>query len=308
MPKRLFFLVVFVLAVTVAAHYLSLRPKVLPQVRITLPISIPTIIQVPITETDILSQLNSYRTENKMLALKENNKLDKAALARLSVITTKSDYDGTKTGVTLVNAAKDNDYLYSVISDFYAADFGSVAELIGRWQQDTTAQKTLNDKSFRDVGLALSHENGSIKAYLILARALSVVTQPVGSGGYPHVTWGGPELWAAVNKRRQELGVNPLNQKEELCTIASIRLNQLLELGKLDGHAGFEPTLNRPDLVWIKGKYNLSEFLVVGYPTPQDTVAAWEHTLGHKELLSGGQYVWGCVYSQDTFGVAIAAY
>src|SRR6185369_5195269 len=49
----------------------------------------------------------------------------------------------------------------------------------------------------------------------------------------PKPTWGGPQLWDAVNKRRVELGVNPLSVREEICTIASIRLNQLLELGKL---------------------------------------------------------------------------
>jgi len=44
--------------------------------------------------------------------------------------------------------------------------------------------------------------------------------------------WGGPELWEAINKRRIENGVGPLNNKPELCTIASIRLNELLELGE----------------------------------------------------------------------------
>ncbi len=122
-------------------------------------------------------------------------------------------------------------------------------------------------------------------------------------------SWGGPQLWEAVNKRRVELGVNPLSVKEEVCTIASIRLNQILELGKLDGHQGFSnmPTA-RPDLKWIFDKYNLSEFLVAGATSPQDAVSLWENTLGHKELLSGGQYVWGCIYAQVGFGVAIAAY
>jgi len=82
-----------------------------------------------------------------------------------------------------------------------------------------------------------------------------------------------------------------------------------LELGKLDGHVGFSnmPT-DRPDLKWIFDKYNLSEFLVSGATSPQDAVGLWENTLGHKELLTGGQYVWGCVYAQNGFGVAIAAY
>ncbi len=122
-------------------------------------------------------------------------------------------------------------------------------------------------------------------------------------------SWGGPQLWEAVNKRRVELGVNPLQVKEEICTLASIRLNQLLALGTLDGHKGFTNMPGeRPDLKWIFDKYNLSEFLVSGATSAQNAVDLWENTLGHKELLSGGQFVWGCIYAQSGFGVAIAVY
>lgn len=123
-------------------------------------------------------------------------------------------------------------------------------------------------------------------------------------------TWGGPALWEAVNKRRIELGVNPLSSRSELCTIASIRLNELLELGKLDGHEGFSNlSERRPDLKWIFEEYaNVSEFLATGGVTPQETVSLWENTLGHKKLLDGGEYVWGCIYAQNTFAVAIAVF
>lgn len=123
------------------------------------------------------------------------------------------------------------------------------------------------------------------------------------------ISWGGPELWEAVNNRRVELGVNSLSNQAEICTIASIRLNELLELGKLDGHEGFSNLPERrEDLVWIYEKYNLSEFLVSGASSPQDAVNLWENTLGHKKLLTGGEYVWGCIYAQAGFGVAITAY
>jgi uncharacterized protein YkwD len=125
----------------------------------------------------------------------------------------------------------------------------------------------------------------------------------------PVSKWGGPQLWDVVNNRRVQLGVGKLQVKEEICTIASIRLNQLLDLGKLDGHLGFSNmTKNRPDLKYIFEKYNLSEFLVSGASSPQNAVDLWENSLGHKELLSGGQYVWGCIYAQNGFGVAITAY
>jgi uncharacterized protein YkwD len=151
-----------------------------------------------------------------------------------------------------------------------------------------------------------------------LANRVSATTKPVATPGasitpkvvvQPKTAWGGPQLWDAVNARRIQLGVNPLSVREEICTIASIRLNQILELGKLDGHVGFSNmATDRPDLKWIFEKYNLSEFLVSGADSPQEAVSLWENTLGHKELLNGGQYVWGCVYAQNGFGVAIAAY
>ena len=124
------------------------------------------------------------------------------------------------------------------------------------------------------------------------------------------VTWGGPQLWEAVNKERQKNGVNPLSSRAELCTIASIRLNELLEMGKLDNHEGFSNLKERrPDLAWIFEKYSvLAEFLAFGGHTPEETVSLWENTLGHKKLLTGGEYVWGCIYAQNTFAVAITAY
>lgn len=122
-------------------------------------------------------------------------------------------------------------------------------------------------------------------------------------------TWGGPELWVQVNKRRLENGVQALSSKDEVCTIASIRLNELLDLGKLDGHEGFSSLPDRrPDLKWIYEKYNLSEFLLSGASSAQEAVSMWENTLGHKKLLTGGEYVWGCIYAQNSFAVAITAY
>jgi len=135
-----------------------------------------------------------------------------------------------------------------------------------------------------------------------------VIERPV----YPKKStpsFGGPELWEAVNKRRTELGVNPLSSRSELCTIASIRLNELLEIGSLDAHEGFSNMPERrEDLRWIFETYNLTEFLIQGAGTAEEAVSSWENTLGHSKLLTGGEYVWGCIYAQSGFGVAITAY
>ena len=123
------------------------------------------------------------------------------------------------------------------------------------------------------------------------------------------INWSGPDLWAAVNTRRVERGVGQLSQRDELCTIASIRLNELLVLGQLDGHEGFGSLPDRrEDLKWIFEKYDVSEFLVQGATSATEAVDLWENTLGHKKLLTGGEYVYGCTYAQEGFGVAIAAF
>lgn len=260
----------------------------------------------PLTEAEVLDQINTYRTNHKMLAVKRNDKLDKAALARLRVVISDNDFSGDKTGISRENAVRNNDYTFSVVGDLFASGVDGDTKLVDSWSKDADIKKTLDEKAFRDIGISISQDGLGWQVMVIMARQMSAPAEKMGAGGYPIVTWGGPELWEAINKRRVELGVGQLSKKDELCTIASIRLNQLLELGKLDGHEGFEPTLSRfPDL---RQKYNISEFLIVGYPTPAEAVAAWEHTLGHRGLLAGGEYVWGCVYAQNTFGVAIAAY
>ena len=106
--------------------------------------------------------------------------------------------------------------------------------------------------------------------------------KPIVKTVVPKISWGGPELWEEVNKKRVENGVSQLAQRDELCTIASIRLNELLNLDNLDGHEGFGTMReDRPDLVWIFDKYAVvAEFLAMGGETPQETVSLWENTLG----------------------------
>lgn len=145
----------------------------------------------------------------------------------------------------------------------------------------------------------------------IITKEVYITPEPINEPSLLRDTsWGGPELWEAVNYKRQENGVNSLSQKDELCTIASIRLNELLELGTLDGHEGFNNmTERRPDLEDILDNYStVAEFLAAGAGSAQETVNLWEGTLGHKKLLTGGEYVWGCIYAQNSFAVAISAF
>ncbi len=254
------------------------------------------------TIDDVLQKINTAREKNGFSKVLINEKLNKAALSRLSVILTESDYEGAATGVTREAAVKNSGYDANLIGDLLLLDFFKSNDPVVDWESDSITKGTLMHPDFKNVGIAIKNDQDTVNVYVILVAPQKIIPAP------KKITWGGPELWMVVNQRRVELGVNPLKQRDELCTIASIRLNELLELRKLDGHAGFVPTLDRPDLKWISEKYNISEFLAQGYDSPTDTVAAWENTLGHKALLAGGEYVWGCVYAQNSFAVAIAAY
>lgn len=127
----------------------------------------------------------------------------------------------------------------------------------------------------------------------------------------PVVHFTGPQLFDAVNQKRREYGVNPLGHNDDLCSLASFRLNQLLPANSLDNHKGFVDLANDPNspFAWLFDKYNIAEFLVLIPDGPaQDAVAAWDDTLGHRILLNGGQYTIGCTYAQRGIGVALAGY
>lgn len=257
------------------------------------------------TEDSVLEEINKAREAKSLSKLQINEKLNKAALVRLSVILTADDYEGSRSGMTRENSLKNADYKYKLVGDLVLLDYFKNNSSINTWEAKPITSETLYHPDFKEVGLAIINDLDRVSIYVILATpAKPIVVKPS-----PTISkWGGPDLWEAVNKRRVERGVGQLSRKDEMCTIASIRLNQLLELNKLDGHAGFSPVLKRDDLKWISEKYNLSEYLAQGYDTPLDTVNAWEGTLGHKSLLQGGEYVWGCVYAQNTFAVAIVGY
>ena len=253
---------------------------------------------------DLLNEINVAREASGAMTLKENIKLNQAAMSRLSVILTENDFDGSVTGLTREKALQNAGYEANAVGELILTSFFKSNEPIDFWNEEQKYRDTLYYKNFQDVGIAVKNGDDRVDVYILLVSPKRIYKQNVSS----QTSWGGPELWSAINKRRVELGVNPLKQMDFLCTIASIRLNQLLELGKLDGHTGFVPVLERSDLKETAEKYNISEFLIQGYASADEAVKGWENTMGHKALLSGGEYVWGCAYAQNTFGVAMAAY
>jgi len=259
------------------------------------------------TEEKVLADINEYRQKLGLGVITAQEKLNRAAKARLAVILEDDDLLGEITGLTREKALDVVGYEYSWVGDLAVLDLFNVNDPVAYWAQSDVQRQTMEETNMKEAGIAIKQTNESVSIYVLLS-APKKMTKIEKSAIAKTVTWGGRELWNAINNKRVEFGVGQLSQKDELCTIAAIRLNQILDLGKLDAHAGFESTLNREDLRWISDKYDISEFLVSGYDTPEEAVRAWENTLGHRKLLTGGEYVWGCVYAQNRYGVAIAAF
>jgi len=258
----------------------------------------------------IIEKINSERVLKNLGMLQIDENLNKAAKARLSVIVAFGDYEGSASALTRDKALSLVGYDSTVIGDVFFSVKSTDDNYLDKLLADKVESETILLSKFSDVGISEYKTKTENTYYLIFGNkqkkvSTSSIPKTVVA---PKINWGGPDLWEAVNKRRTEFGVGQLSKKDELCTIASIRLNQLLELKKLDGHAGFQPVLDRSDLKWIGEKYNISEFLAQGFDTPTETVKGWENTLGHRSLLTGGEFVWGCVYAQNTFAVAITAY
>ena len=182
--------------------------------------------------------------------------------------------------------------------------------LQGKYEGHTKTKSTY-ETYISNLVLGLSNGEPHEESQMLSPTPQDTVTLAKSESGFlRNANWGGPDLWNVVNARRQQFGVNPLDQRDDLCTIASIRLNELLKLGELDGHEGFSNmTERRPDLAPIFQNYStIAEFLAAGAGSAEETVGLWENSLGHRKLLTGGEYVWGCIYAQNSFAVAISAY
>lgn len=118
----------------------------------------------------------------------------------------------------------------------------------------------------------------------------------------------GVELWEQVQKYRREHGVPEFRQDTTLCTIASIRVNQLLELRNLDNHDGFPPLVQKYQDSGQLTHLNVAENILSGYKTATEAVAGWDSSLGHRALMQDGSFVWGCAAANYGFAVLIAAY
>lgn len=118
-------------------------------------------------------------------------------------------------------------------------------------------------------------------------------------------TFTGEDLWAAVQAYRRAHGLPEFAMSTELCTVASIRVNEQLTLGRLDNHDGFGP---RSDEFFAKnpGWTSINENLASGYQTATQTVEwGWDQSLGHKALIQSREFPKACTAANSGFAVLI---
>ena len=102
-----------------------------------------------------------------------------------------------------------------------------------------------------------------------------------------------PELQEAVNAYRQAHSVGTLLANDTLCSIAQKRAEELLALGRLDGHAGMDKYAHEQQEF-----DNLSELLFGGV-MPQIGIHivewGWDRSqTGHRESLLNPKWNFGC--------------
>ncbi len=118
-------------------------------------------------------------------------------------------------------------------------------------------------------------------------------------------TYTGEDLWSAVQTYRRAHGLPEFQQSNQLCTVASIRVNEQLALGRLDNHDGFDARADQffeDNPTWT----SINENLAAGYETAVQAVEwGWDQSLGHKALIQSREFPYACTAANAGFAVLI---
>ena len=246
--------------------------------------------------------IDSLRLETDLPSFISTESLNQAADIVLYDLLTHQKLDPTikpEDAVTLYG------FDYQTITSFTALlpsnqDFTSFSELTDLVQDSTYSHVGISQKD--DTIDSIS----GLVFVLIFAHPQKRTT-PIQTTSSPSY-YTGVELWQEIQKYRLEHGVPQFKQDTTLCTIASIRVNQLLELDRLDDHEGFTPLVEKFRDSNQLTHHNVAENILSGYLTASEAVDGWDSSLGHRSLMQDGSYVYACAAANYGFGVLIAAY
>jgi len=276
------------------------RETFFPQVETTPPLT-------QINANQVITYLNEQRQAKGLSTLQENTTLTKTArLATLEVedndsLETEIDYGALLKAVSLAKPPEIESLTV------FVSGFGDFTQAIG-----LEKSKLLTEKNFTQVGVAtrlatIQQTNGTI--IIITASPpfaeSDASPQPQTTSGTRKPTFTGQDLWLAVQNYRRAQQLPIFEQSNELCTVASIRVNELLELGKLDNHDGFDA---RADQFFERnpGWTSINENIASGYETAVQVVEwGWDQSLGHQALIKSREFPKACAAANSGFSVLV---
>ena len=256
-------------------------------------------------QRQLIAAMQEIRTENNLKPLQENATLQK--IARLLTLEvednqTLSVADQARTSLSLLSSAQPKLLESSTVffPKYAEVDLPSLA---------ASTSSILNGQ-LREYGIAtrsgtFQDQKGIILVMLFSSTFSGGAVQPATQQSTSRPTFTGQDLWQAVQNYRRAHALFAFEQSNELCTVASIRVNELLELGKLDNHDGFKP---RADQFFEKnpGWTSINENIAAGYQTAVQTVEwGWDQSLGHQALIQSKEYPKACAAANSGFAVLI---
>lgn len=114
----------------------------------------------------------------------------------------------------------------------------------------------------------------------------------------------GQKLFDAVNARRVSVSAPALELDPILCDNLVERWLAVKEPNS--GHKGYAEWLKSEGIA-DNPKYGLIGELYVTASTPENAIAWWVGSPGHKDTLERKDMVYGCAYASDGTGVVIMA-
>lgn len=257
----------------------------------------------------ILEKINSIRRENNQKPYSSSDSL--IELSKLLALDTANTPDNKPT-LDLKKTAKSLEIDYSQIAYIILTESKSSIKSFDDILLSEENKQTVLSNQYSHIGIhTLNTKDQNQLTITVLTFASfnkAKATTKNNPKDNPSISYTGADLWLEIQKYRKTKGVPEFRQDNTLCTLTSIRVNQLIKINSLDDHKGFEPLVNQYRLENKLSFGNLGENILMGYPTANEAVKAWDGSLGHRALMADGSYVWACVSANHGFAVLIAAY
>ncbi|MDP3724204.1 MAG: hypothetical protein Q8R11_01065 [bacterium] len=121
----------------------------------------------------------------------------------------------------------------------------------------------------------------------------------------PTFNYEGEDVWKALADYRKAHNKYQFAKDDRLCTLANMRLQELIALGTLDKHAGFKTYFADQGNFRAVGFRKVSENLAYGFATAVAVIEwGWDtSTEGHREAQLTEEYSHACTVADQGYAV-----